>query len=421
MTARWFAIPAAAQRALTASVAYAGARVTITDQLAPAVWSKVKAVLEKSGAVYAVGTSSFDFESDQDAQTIVSAALAAGRVMAVANAEGFVPTPADVAADLVHAHGELSPQRGRRLRVLEPSAGAGRFVAAIRAQLGAEWCEITAVEPDARRAAQIVTDDAMTLHVETFEAFAARSRGQFDVVVMNPPFAVPGHATLWAEHLMAAWNLLAPGGRLVAILPASVLDGQRSGRAGEAAALVRLHGGGDRLDRDAFAESGITVATAAVWLDQPLTDVPTATPLAVTRPYLTRGAALSMPVQLVRDAWHGADRVLRFCGDCITCAVPVWAFDDGENDPRGPLGDVTCHSLDPEEYGEVAGTPVNMCASCNNDGTAYRRGLELARQIWADAARERLAPVVELMPAPLTERTRQLSLFDDQSAEGTAA
>lgn len=414
MAARWYSIHAAAHTALTASAAYSGPRVTITEQLGPDVWPKVKTVLEKLGAVYAVGTSAFDFEADQDAHAIVSAALAAGRVMADANAAGYVPTPADLAADLVCSYGELSPPRGRRLRVLEPSAGTGRFVQAITRGLGPEWLELVAVEPDARRARQIPADSSVSVVVDTFEAYAARARAagnRFDVVIMNPPFAVPGRANIWVEHLMAAWELLAPGGRLVAILPASVLDQRRAGLGGKAAALVHAHGQGETLDRDTFAESGITFGTAVVWLDRPLTDAPAEVPnppaypyvfrtytgeevpVPVSRPLLTRGAALTTPVQVWRDAWRGGrERVLRYRAECVTCTRPVWGFDDGENDPRGVLGDQSAGwSLDPNEYNAPAGMPVGLCAICGNEREPYERALTRARVVWASPELRRVA------------------------------
>lgn len=428
MAARWYPIPAHAHAALTRSTAYAGPRVTITEQLGPDVWPKVKTVLEKLGAVYAVGTSAYDFAPDQDAHAIVSDALAAGRVMADANAAGYVPTPADLAADLVQSYGELSAPRGRRLRVLEPSAGIGRFVQAITRGLGPEWLELVAVEPDARRARQIPADASVSVVVDTFEAYAARARAtgdRFDVVIMNPPFAVPGRANIWAEHLMAAWELLAPGGRLVAIVPASVLDQRRAGLVGKAAALVHAHGQGEALDRDTFAESGIVFGTAVVWLDRPLTDVPAEvpyppaypyvcrvytgeeTPVPVSRPMLTRGAALTTPVQVWRDAWRGsAERVLRYRAECVTCTRPVWGFDDGENDPRGALGENACHSLDPNGHDAPAGMPVGLCAICANEREPYERALTRARSVWAPAklhqaqaapARDRRAERTEML------------------------
>jgi len=420
MAARWSPITAEAHRALTDSTAYAGPRVTITDQLGPAVWPKVKTVLEKLGAVYVLGTSAFEFDDDQDARALVTAALAAGRVMADANAEGFVPTPAELAADLIAEFAELSAPRGQRLRVLEPSAGTGQFVRAIFAALGPEFCDVTAVEPDARRARQIPADAHVI--VDTFEAYAAQARAAgetYPVVVMNPPFAVPGRPTLWAEHLLTAWELLAPGGRLLAIVPASVLDRRRGGLVGAAGDLVAEHGGAVELEREAFAASGIVVATAAVWLDRPMLSMPVpasqpTTPVhaymfrsytgnepavTVTRPYLTRGAAQVTPVQAWRDSWRGTVRTLRYRADCAACSLPVWAFDDGENDPRGALGNNSAgFSLHPEEFDDSRGLPIALCAMCGNDGEAYTRALDtIARPSW-DAAAEALAAVAPVAP-----------------------
>lgn len=408
MASRWHSIGAEAHRALTTSAAYDGPRVIITDELEPPVWQQVKTVLETLGAVYVVGASAFEFEPDQDAHAVVSGALTAGRVMSAAGTDGFVSTPPELAAELVDMYGQLHPPRGRQLRVLEPSAGVGRFVAAITRDLSPEWMRVVAVEPDPRRARQIPANRSVSVVVDTFEAYARRARRageRFDVVVMNPPFAVPRRGSLWAEHLLTAWELLAPGGRLVAVAPASVLEPHHRSRAArQAAALVYEHGAGRRLDADAFAESSITYATAVVRLDRPLRDQPVSSPtpsprwrfrtytgeekpVPVTRPYLTRGAARSMPVQVWPDPWRGEQRVLRYHADCLTCTRPVWGFDDRENDPRGVLGAASAAwSLDPREHDQPAGEPVALCAECGGDGTTHQRALFFASRVWEDAA-----------------------------------
>jgi hypothetical protein len=212
IASRWLSIGAEAHRALATAAAYDGPRVTISDQLDPPVWQQVKTVLEKLGAVYVVGASAFEVEPDQHAHAVVSAVLAAGRVMSAAGADGFVSTPPELAAELVGLYGQLQPARGRQLRVLEPSAGVGRFVAAITRGLSPEWMRVVAVEPDPRQARQVPANRSVSVVVDTFEAYAWRARRageQFDVVVMNPPFAVPGRASIWADHLLTAWELLA--------------------------------------------------------------------------------------------------------------------------------------------------------------------------------------------------------------------
>ncbi|HKT03733.1 MAG TPA: hypothetical protein VJT31_29750, partial [Rugosimonospora sp.] len=272
MAANWYPITAAARHALTEHTAYAGGRVSITARLPEPTWLQVKAVLERLGGVYVPGSSAWDLDVD-DARAAVTQALAAGRVMAVANAQGYVPTPADLAAEVVSWHAVLDPVPGRELRILEPSAGVGRLVRATLEAVQTRRFRVTAVEMDRRRAAQIPCHPRVATLVSAFEDFAAATRDRFDLVVMNPPFAVPGRPRLWAEHLLLAWRLLAPGGRLVAILPASALDDEVRGRQARAVRnLLRDNGDGERLPSDAFAESGITYATCVVWLDAPLRD-----------------------------------------------------------------------------------------------------------------------------------------------------
>lgn len=411
--ARPYRIPADARRAITTHAAYKGSRVTLAAHIGDA-WPAAKTTLERLGASYVVGSSAFEFEPDQDAQVIVSGALTAGTVLSAAAADGYVPTPAGLAAEVVSEYGELTAGGGAPLSVLEPSAGVGHLVKAVTRGLGPEWLRVTAVEPDARRAARIDRENGIvTVEKGTFEAFAQRAHAtgtRFDRVIMNPPFSVPGSPALWASHLITAFGLLAPGGRLAAIVPAAVLTGAdaRLSVVRDAAALVRRHGGGHRLDADAFAQSNVTHPTAAVWLDAPPVDVLANAPapggelpafvsrpytgaelaVTVTRPFLTRGAALVAPLQAWYDGWRNAVRTMRYRGECVTCDRPVWAFDDGENDPRGALGDAAPDLLDPAEDG-AEGLPVAACFGCMNDGRTYERAWRRARAYWATATTAR--------------------------------
>lgn len=456
MPARPWIIPKAAHDALNNTAVYRGPRVTLTAQLGPDAWVAVKATLERTGAVYVVGSSAFEYEPDQDARAIVTAALAAGKVMAAKGADGYVSTPADLAEYIVNQYACIDSMRGRRLRVLEPSAGIGRLVSAImrggerdaqRCKDIAGWMHVTAVEMDARRARQIPSSAAVSVVRDRFEAWALRQvGGRFDRVVMNPPFSVPGDARIWAKHLRTAWELLAPGGRLVAILPArAVTDGYTgTGTLAEVRDLVRIHGGYELLDADEFAESGVTYPTCVVWLDRPPVEAPpvapvvaglpawvarpylgTETPVPVTRPFLTRGAAATMPVQTWYDGWRKADRVLRYRGECCLCARPVWAFDDGENDPRGALGEAAPDLLDPAEMGGDApeALPVVACFLCRNDGyETYAKAERFARDYWTRIAAER-EPAPEMSRADLHAEMAAVLVADviDQRCAAAAA
>lgn len=137
--------------------------------------------------------------------------LEAGGVQVVA-ADQLFPTPPDVAARMVEFAG-LEPGA----RILEPSAGTGRILDAVRA-LRVPGYQVVAVERDRRLAetlerlhglrAQVVAADFLTLQPEQL--------GQFDRVVMNPPFSGADDI----RHILHARRMLKPGGRLVALCAA---------------------------------------------------------------------------------------------------------------------------------------------------------------------------------------------------------
>jgi hypothetical protein len=443
MFCTWYPIRNDVRAALSGSVEFGGPAATIVDQLDPAVWPQTRLVLEKAGAVFVPGTSRFEFDDDQDAAAVVAGLLAAGRVQSATASHGWVPTPTDVAEDVAASYGEIGGVSGRRLRILEPSAGTGRLVDAVlrgalfdedrdeRCAAIAGWAHVTAVEMEPRRARHIPASAAVDVIVDDFLQLAARAAvagDRWDRIVMNPPFSVPGSPQAWAVHVLAAWRLLAPGGRLAAIVPASIRHA--SGKGAAVAALADWHGGIDDLDDDAFVESGVVVPTAVVWLDRPLaaeqparaglpylfrvyTGDERATP--VDRPMLARSAAASTPVQVWRDAWRGGrERLLRYRADCALCTRPLWGFDDGENDPRGVLGDASAgFSVDPAEAGLDGVMPVGLCPMCDS-GQNRDTVLSLARRDWADVVTARSAPTVVSRVVPTARRVgpvEQLAMF----------
>lgn len=87
--------------------------------------------------------------------------------------------------------------------------------------------------------------------------------------------------------------------------------------------------------------------------------------------------SVEMRVQTYHDVWRQQDRVMRYQGRCVVCSRPTWAFDDGANDPRGPLGDnaLWVTLTDPDEH------EIRTCAVCANDEPSYRRALALAFEL----------------------------------------
>jgi len=184
--------------------------------------------------------------------------------------EGHVPTPPALAAEIVRTDTGLG-DRTTRVRVLEPSAGEGVFVRAIL-EVAAD-VSVVAVEPNTARVAQIPRDTRVRVYPGRFEDFAAARPAPFDLIVMNPPFSTTDDPAAWIDHLHLAWDLLAPGGRIVAILP-SGLDYRTDSRHTGARALVTRFGRYRELPPDAFAPSGTTRITVLAWLIRPGTRLP---------------------------------------------------------------------------------------------------------------------------------------------------
>lgn len=85
--------------------------------------------------------------------------------------------------------------------------------------------------------------------------------------------------------------------------------------------------------------------------------------------------------QLWYDSWRHAWRVLRFCGTCVVCGRRTYNFDDGENDPRGVLGDRAAQNVTHEDVDALAENEyVAACFPCMNEEPKYRLALDIARR-----------------------------------------
>ncbi|KWZ39562.1 hypothetical protein WS72_19335 [Burkholderia savannae] len=168
----------------------------------------------------------------------------------VVSAPQLFPTPASLAARMVEL-ADIRPGHS----VLEPSAGTGRILRAIREATGGSVVR-TAVEISARLCDQLRTSEAGA-DVVNCDFLKYDAPTQFDRILMNPPFANGDDI----RHILHARQMLRPGGRLVAICA----NGTRQNA--QLRPLVEEVGGEwIPLPANSFAESGTAVNAAMLVL-----------------------------------------------------------------------------------------------------------------------------------------------------------
>ena len=173
----------------------------------------------------------------------------------VVSAPQLFPTPADLAARMVDLAGLCDGDR-----ILEPSAGTGRIVQALRDT--GKTMHIVAVEVN-RDLSDVLyrsyqakpTEIPQEVEVITADFLAVKSVGVFDAIVMNPPFENGADV----KHITHALTMLKPGGRLVALCA----NGPRQNAV--LRPLVEARGGEwEDLPADTFKAEGTGVRTALI-------------------------------------------------------------------------------------------------------------------------------------------------------------
>lgn len=166
----------------------------------------------------------------------------------------FFPTPAAICQRMIEL-AEITAEHD----VLEPSAGDGAICRDLVAT-GIAPERIHAIEIDETKAAKLARIDSY--HVKCCD-FLDYGR-QWHRIVMNPPFS--GQRDI--AHVEHAYECLAPGGRLVAVMAESVFFREdKKSRAFRENILA--HGFDESLPAGAFHESGTGVKTRLVVVDKP--------------------------------------------------------------------------------------------------------------------------------------------------------
>jgi predicted RNA methylase len=196
-------------------------------------------------------------------------ALKAGIKIVVA--PQLFPTPPEIARKMVDLAGLMA---GRR--ILEPSAGSGNLIRAIvNNATGFECCDVVAVENNYQLSQGLETmrSKFVGAYEHNFKIICADflscngDLGKFDKVIMNPPF----ENAIDIKHINHAFDMLKPGGRLVALCA----NGPR-----QQEAFKNRADHWEVLEPGSFKEQGTNVNVALLVMDR----AEEAEPVTLTKP-----------------------------------------------------------------------------------------------------------------------------------------
>lgn len=181
--------------------------------------------------------------------------------------EGYFPTPPNIVHQLVQVANVHD-----RMVVLEPSAGHGAIADALRTAdsttvdggLANPTIDVVEINPELqqqliRKGYPIVGRDFLTFH----------PGGLYDRIVMNPPFEDSQDAT----HVMHAYDLLKPGGRIAAIMSEGPFFRQYKRDAAFREWLDKRDHHTSKLPPAKFGRSG-EISTRLVTIDKPRDEAP---------------------------------------------------------------------------------------------------------------------------------------------------
>jgi predicted RNA methylase len=231
--------------------------VVLPDQLDRDLYVKVNKTLAALGGKWNRRRGGHVFPAGQAIADELAAIIDGGVLERLLT--GYFPTPRALATQLI----ELADVHPGHL-VLEPSAGRGAIADPLALVVAAEQLYLVERDPTHHQALERTGYRAPQLICGDFLATSALP-GAFDRIVMNPPFERKQDVA----HVMHAYELLVPGGRLAAITSAGV--GFREDAATRRLRSLIEHSDGSMLENapDAFKASGTSVSTLTIALTKP--------------------------------------------------------------------------------------------------------------------------------------------------------
>lgn len=167
---------------------------------------------------------------------------------------GFFPTPADLAKRMAEM-ADIQPG----MTVLEPSAGTGRLADAVKAVQPKASLSVVEMQSTLR---DILAKKGYEVAATDFTSM--ESAPAYDRIVMNPPFERGQDI----EHVKRAYEMLKPGGKIVAIMGEGAFFRQDKSAA-EFRQWLGQVGTSEQLPENTFRESNTGVNTRLVTIQKP--------------------------------------------------------------------------------------------------------------------------------------------------------
>ena len=230
---------------------FAGNVLTLPEQLDRETYLRVAKVLTAARGKWDRKAKGHVFPFDP--RELIGAVVEDGVVVDAKRTLQFFETPDDLAERMVGLSGI-----GEGEIALEPSAGQGRIVRHLMAR-GA-MVDAVEIDPENCKALRAIPD-IRCVSEQDFLEYAKVDAAQYDAVVMNPPFANNQDM----KHILAAWQFVRPGRRLIAICSEGPFFRQDGSAKEFRAWLEEIGADAVKLPDDTFRESGTGVATRIIF------------------------------------------------------------------------------------------------------------------------------------------------------------
>lgn len=237
---------------LLAEATIEGLVVKLPRQLEREQYSIVSRALNKIGGRWNRGKQGFLFSEDPAAK--VHAVINSGKVVKDDDF-GFFKTQEPLGREVI-AEAEIEPG----MKVCDPSAGDGAL-----ARLAAEIVGIQNVDTFELQPCNVAILRDLGFSPVQGDFLDVAPEPRYDRIIMNPPFARQQDI----DHVRHAWTMVKPGGKLVAIMSASV-DFRSNRKTQEFREFLEQHGRLRKNPEGSFKESGTMASTVTVVLDKPI-------------------------------------------------------------------------------------------------------------------------------------------------------